>query len=400
MIERKEFRLKEYINVFLSKELISMNQGEIIWNKYSKQVSVGFPSPVTYQKWKLCNQGWAGYIPITDDCLLILEPKAPIKNIFKMFEYAYELKRFKFFEETIEVNSLVGFYNYLAGVLAERIISRSRKGFYKEYRDEKRKLPYIRGRLDWQNQLRSSNDVHFVCQYQDCDYNNEDNQIMLWTLYVITRSGLCDERTLNLIHKAFRSLQKIVELNSFSYRSCYGRGYNRLNYDYQQIHFLCGFFLENSGPQLLKGEKRMIPFVVNMANLFELFFANWLKKHLPEHLGVKVQEKVSISGSTEIKFYIDLVIYDKKSGEDLVIVDTKYKVAQNVTSSDFSQVVTYALAKNCKEAVLIYPEKKMGSYNGTISDIRVRGLAFDITGNIDKEGELFLENFLQRGCKT
>jgi 5-methylcytosine-specific restriction endonuclease McrBC regulatory subunit McrC len=44
--------------------------------------------------------------------------------------------------------------------------------------------------------------------------------------------------------------------------------------------------------------------------------------------------------------------------EATVVLDTKYKVHEKPSASDVSQVITYALAKNCTEAVLLYPSNQ------------------------------------------
>ena len=48
---------------------------------------------------------------------------------------------------------------------------------------------------------------------------------------------------------------------------CVGRTYNRLNADYEPMHALCRFFLENSGPAHARGDRSMLPFLVNMPRL-------------------------------------------------------------------------------------------------------------------------------------
>jgi len=60
-----------------------------------------------------------------------------------------------------------------------------------------------------------------------------------------------------------------------------GRRYIRQNADYATLHALCRFFLEQAGPTHELGRHRMLPFVVEMAALFERFVVAWLRVHLP-----------------------------------------------------------------------------------------------------------------------
>ena len=55
----------------------------------------------------------------------------------------------------------------------------------------------------------------------------------------------------------------------------------------------------------------------------------------------------------EILFSIDLVLSDEENGESRYILDTKYKTPDSPSTDDIQQVVAYAEAKRCTEAVLI-----------------------------------------------
>jgi len=391
---QKEVELVEYQPVMVSEDSLSYELGEYIWKNYSNQVTIDFPSPKTDGRWRLQNLGWVGYIPVSNEFMIYLKPKVPLENIFRMLEYAYNLKSIHFFSDQVQCDTLQDFFNILAGILARRILNRGRKGFYKAYRDEYERLPYICGRIDLNQQIKTPWSVKFSCHYQECTQNIADNQILLWTLYVIKSSGLCVEETLHLINRAFRSLRKAVDLRPFTPQQCYKRSYNRLNLDYQPLHNLCWFFLEHCGPQFAMGKQAMIPFMVNMAFLYELFVDQWLKVHLPEGLELREQERVDIDESSMLYFIVDLVIYEKDRDKAIYVLDTKYKVSDSISPSDFSQVTTYALAKNCQEAILIYPGEINFQSGGLIQDIRVRSISFPLEGDIEKAGRSFLKDLL------
>ncbi|MCX7038200.1 MAG: hypothetical protein NT005_03560 [Spirochaetes bacterium] len=48
---------------------------------------------------------------------------------------------------------------------------------------------------------------------------------------------------------------------------------------------MCRFFLESSGPTHEPGGNLMLPFLVDMARLFELFVAEWLQQHIVQDHG-------------------------------------------------------------------------------------------------------------------
>jgi 5-methylcytosine-specific restriction enzyme subunit McrC len=69
------------------------------------------------------------------------------------------------------------------------------------------------------------------------------------------------------------------------------------------MHALCRFFLECRGPGHETGDRKMIPFLVNMNNLYELFVARWLEKNLTEErYSVQCQEEVLIDSLLNINF--------------------------------------------------------------------------------------------------
>ena len=84
-------------------------------------------------------------------------------------------------------------------------------------------------------------DLH--CAYEEHTSDVEENQILCWTLSVFARSGLCAERILSKVRRAYRELIGCTTAVSVSPKACIGRLYNRLNDDYKPLHGLCRFFL-------------------------------------------------------------------------------------------------------------------------------------------------------------
>jgi 5-methylcytosine-specific restriction enzyme subunit McrC len=87
------------------------------------------------------------------------------------------------------------------------------------------------------------------------------------------------------------------------------------------MHALCRFFLDQSGPGHQNGVHTMLPFLVNMARLYELFVAEWLKGHLPAGWSIKTQEIITIGQASEIKFNIDLAHYDGSNNTPCCVLE-------------------------------------------------------------------------------
>lgn len=390
MVYPKPIELTEYQPATFPAEAISPEIGQALWEKYGQQVEVQEPSFKTGGRWRLTAQGWVGHIPLTPTFHVALKPKIELSNLFRMWEYAYRLNSFRLLEGLVACQSLPEFYERLAHVLARRVLERGRKGFYRAYLAETDRLPYLRGRLAVQPALPGQ--VKLACHFEEHTADVADNAILAWTLDRIARSGLCSERVLPAVRLAHRALHSLVTPTPYQPGDCTGRVYHRLNEDYRPMHALCRFFLEHSGPSHSPGSQPMLPFLVDMARLYELFVAEWLRAHLPPHLDLKTQERVDLGPSNAWQFQIDLLLYKKETGNVQVVLDTKYKT--DTQTSDIAQVIAYAKIKGCREAVLIYPTPPAHSLDTTVDGLRVRSLTFALAGDLEQAGRAFLQELL------
>jgi len=384
-------QLFEYSPKLIPKEQIPDDVGEILWKNYGRQVNVEFPSPKTNRKWQITSKGWAGYIPLTPDFAFHLHPKVDIQNLFGMLEYAYNLESFRFIEGLMDCRSLKEFYESLARILALRVLDRGRKGYYHAYQLQKGPLPYVRGKLDIRQNITKPWDINLECHYEEYTSDIEDNQILAWTLNHILRSGICTEKSLPVVRQAHRNLRGFTSSIPFYPRDCVGRLYNRLNLDYQSMHAICKFFLEHNGPSHQVGDKTILPFLVNMARLYEKFVAEWLKLHLPSEYSIQSQERIAFGQGQKVHFDIDLVLYENANKTARCVMDTKYKVPTRPSSEDLKQILAYAKIKRCNEAILIYPESLDEPLNEFIEDTWVRSLNFSLDGDLDMAGEKFIQ---------
>jgi len=392
-VPREIIKLKEFTPTLICKGLLSTEEGISLWENHKSYIDIEFPSPKTEDSWILTPKGWAGYLPLETDKVLFFEPKVSLQNLFGMLEYAYRLNSWKFFPDLIQTESLAEFYESLAEILAKKVLERGRKGFYRKYLSQEEVLPYITGRLNTNSLLRKPWAIRPQCEYQEHTPDIEENQILAWTLQRILMSGLCSGRTVSTIRKAYRMLGVFASIRPFSASDCLGRLYNRLNEDYQPLHALCRFFLEHTGPKHKIGGYTFLPFMINMARLYELFVAEWLKKHLPPERGmIRAKENVHFGTTPDPKIEIDLTIYDAATNKPIQVLDTKYKIPVKPSNADCFQIVAYAVVKDCLQAALIYPEQvKYDEYWG---EIHVKSLQFPINDNLEEGGKSFLSQLL------
>ena len=395
-VEPGLIELTEFESKYFAESAIPAAVGEMLWREYDakgNRLRVEFPSPSTAYQWRLTAQGWVGRVPLSSGLSLTIYPKSALKNLFRMWEYAYDLRSFQLLEGLVDAQSILEFYERLAGVLAQRVLQRSRQGFHRAYLPRAGQLPYLRGRLSGQQPLQPGR-VRLTCRYDEQTADIADNQILAYTLGHIARSRRCRPQVQQQVRQAYRALQGVATPYPFGPADCQGRIYTRLSQDYQPLHALCRFFLEHAGPDHGAGDHVMLPFLVDMARLYERFVAAWLKVHLPPAWHVKVQESVHVGSNNELRFNVDLVLYDR-NGRTQCVLDTKYKVADKADNADVSQIVTYAKAKGCREAVLIYPAPLQRPLDVEIGDLHVRSLTLALDADLEEAGQQFLVHLLQ-----
>ena len=384
--------LREYRPLDLPASALSNTEAAILDREYRSQIQIEPPSFRNNHQWRLTSLGWVGFIPLTDDLAFRLQPKVPLRSLFGMWEYAYRLKSFRFLEGITDVETLEEFYEKLANILAKQVLNRARQGFYRSYISQQEALPYLRGRLDAYRAVRRPWDVQLPCQFEEHTADIEDNQILAYTLWRIARSGVCTERVLPTVRQAYRSLQVFTSFRPFSADDCMGRRYHRLNQDYQPMHALSRFFLEQTGPTHRAGERQITPFLVDMARLFEAFVATWLEQNLPENWWVQPQETLYFGKGHRQKFMIDLVLRRVDADLPVMVLDTKYKIPDEPSTEDIAQVVSYAEGLGCTEAVLVYPSPLTYPLDDYIGKIHVRTLTFALDDDLDKAGQDFLSS--------
>ena len=390
LIELREHQVTEY-----PKEAISDELGKLLYLQYGSEIDVEFPSPKTDDQWRLKPKNWVGLLPVEENVTLSLKPKIPLRNLFALWEYAYRLKSFHIPEGITSSGSIPEFYNQLAKILAQKVNLRGKKGFYKSYIGRQEKLPYVTGKLNLTHMMERPWEVDRECEYEEITGDNIHNRILIATLYGILRSGHLNEENIPTVKLAYKTLESSVTSKNIAPRDCVGQVYNSLNQDYQLLHGLCRFFLESKGPNYESGSYKTIPFLVNMANLFELFVAEWLQFHLPSRYTLQAQESFAIGEENPMAFHIDLVIYDRLTGEVKAVLDTKYKSSGSIQQSDFNQILSYAVSKGTGKGVLIYPQKIKPGIKYEVQDYEIRGIGFDIQGDIEEGGRELLKTLLR-----
>lgn len=390
--------LTEYQTVRLPEGALPSRMGEILWrtlDQAGKKLLVTFPSPKTDGMWQLTAQGWVGQIEFPHQLTLRISPKVPMARIFNLWEEAYDIRLAELGDGVTAVATVPQFFSVLAQILAQRVIRRGRQGFQKAYLRQTNRLPFVRGKLIPQKTSLATPTIQLTCQYESQTTDIEDNQIVAYTLRQIARSGQCSPAAQTAVRQAYHLLQPLVTIRPFQPNNCQNRSYRRLNQDYATLHALCRFFLEHTGPRLATGDHQLMPFLLNMAQLYEQSLANWLKANLQLPYQIKAQESTTLGPNDELRFQIDLTLYGE-NGRPLAVLDTKYKTPEKPSQADISQVITYAKAKGCHHALLIYPQPLPQPVHVMVGDVQLHTVTFGLKDSLSIEGQHFLQQLKSR----
>jgi len=363
IIEVTEYTPREFARDELDEDFANA-----LWSRYRSYVDVDFPSPKTSHRWRLTPKGCVGFLPVNDRSGLVLQPKVPISNLFRMLEHAYGLDSFRFLPGSFSCASLEEFYAFLAGELAARVLRRVRQGLHRAYQQRDEHLRFLRGRFDVGDHARGPWRTEFRCRFDQQTVDVEDNRLLAWALYLAARTVTAPTDTRDLIVKAYRAMQGAVHLAECRSSACVNRTYDRLTADYAPMHALAAFIIDHAGPQHARGDRKMLPFVVDMNRLFERFVSGVLTKRAGPERSVIAQERVQPDGDA-LTFVLDILVRDSL-GRPLRVIDTKYKNASAPSNDDVAQVVAYATAIGAPEAVLVYPRPM--SWSASVGPVHVR----------------------------
>jgi 5-methylcytosine-specific restriction enzyme subunit McrC len=384
-------QLREYEPLLLPSTSLSDGEAWVLYEELKGLFQVEFPSPVTNGHYRITSLGWVGFFHVDEGMGVHVLPKVPLSNLFGMLEVAYRMDGLHFGDGLYKCSSLDEFFDCLANVLAGGVLLRCRRGLLHQYEAVQEDRHQVRGRIDLERRVRTPWRSDLPCVYDNHTGDIEDNRILLWTLRCVLRTGLCREETSRKLRQGMRGLAHVATLVPCLPAQCLHRIYHRLNSDYEPLHALCRFFLENCGAAHDRGEDRTLPFSISMARLFELFVSEWLGARLPDHLSLGVQHHVDVGVGGDLHLRLDLLVSDTRTGNSLVVLDTKYKLDETPADSDRHQVVAYAVAVGAREAWLVYPRamplREVANYGG----IRVRQIGFDLSGSLCMSGATLVQ---------
>ena len=290
-----------------------------------------------------------------DKFIIEVNPKfTEISNLPLLIDYAYAIDDEDFIESDLKFESQK---NYAAEILISILVSQCQKliklGLSKSYVIVDDNLPYLRGRLMLAQQIQNDTKMNlkFACEYDELSANTLENQIILFILqktYHITQNNITKQKIQRLIHEFDMEVDsKIIQKSDFN-----NLHYDRYNYHYEKIHFICKLIFDQLGvSDFYKHETSFIfPIFIDMNKLFEKYVIKLFKdftddgitiEHEP-YTGTFAWESTDDIDEKDKKIKPDIIIKSTENDDKYpIIADVKYMTSEKFGSSQLYQISFY-----------------------------------------------------------
>jgi 5-methylcytosine-specific restriction enzyme subunit McrC len=400
-MEKKLLSIPEIGEERIPEDQFDESTAVLLHRYFSDKIKVEFPSPLNGNNYILKVKDGIGQLSLPERITIQLVPHAPLVNIFQMIEYTYKIRSAQYLEGIFCMDSLTSLFDQLAVDLTKRIHDRVRKGLYQDYITKTEDMNFLRGRLDQVSTMKNymKGDTRFVCEYQEHTPDIDENTIVAWTLFKISKFGIKDPLARKEIRKAYHVMRNTVTVKNHNSQDCLAINYNRLNEDYRYIHRLCQFFLDQVNNEMEEDERSYIPITLSMRVLFRSFVAEWIRSNLPRDLALRVKERTDIEPHWGLKDEMDIVIYDAETSTPKYMVVTIYNPEKEDIRRDIYRGVTLAVRRNCEEVILVYPHFLENPVDTNIGKIVIRAIPFPLEGDLNKAGRRFLESLFRNHRK-
>jgi len=245
---------------------------------------------------------------------------------------------------------------------------------FQAYQSVEEESAFLKGRLSFDNYIKhnltTGNWQNFYCIYEPFVYDNQFNRIIK---YVTRRLSAISENYLNKekLNEILYLLHDVSDMCCTA-EDCEKVKLNPLYEDHKQILELCKLYLNNQVIDMDSEDSKNFCFLVPMEYIFEDFIFGFISDKWPS-LNIKSQSTDFLATNHGEKvFQIRNDIYIKNH----LIIDTKYKIRctndglkAGVSQSDLYQIVSYALRRDCKNVMLLYPHNKQAMNISTLFEI-------------------------------
>ncbi len=283
-----------------------------------------------------------------------------VKNIYYMLSYAFTNLNPQEVEE-VEAEDFENIHNLFAAILNMGIGRQLKQGLHREYLGHHETLTTLRGKIDMAGTLKSkfAQRQELVCNYDELSENNELNQILKATAFLLMRHPTVSPKNRDDLKKRmlFFSNVDLINPRTISWR---GIRFNRNTRSYRMLISVCQLVLEGLLITTDSGEHQLTQFLDDhaMSRLYEKFLLEYFIKECPSVRARAEQIRWALDddyGTMLPTMQTDITLSTK---DKVLIIDAKYytrAMQQNfgtysVHSGNLYQIFTYVKNKEAEVA--------------------------------------------------
>ena len=391
MNQKKPIELREYQKKSVDEHEALMLEGDLDLQNKLEDKKILTIVLTTTKKTQFKAGSQIGVARFTNFTVTINPKFTNIRNLVKIINYTLDVdidiipeSEVKFRDESNMLTEVIfsTFRHYIQDLLMQ--------GLYKSYATKQDyNMPYLRGKLLLLQQLQNDARLNakFACEYDELEYNNLENQILLFCLHKCRHLTVFDSKR-NEFNSMIQQMDTFVEHKPITVDDLKKLNYTRLNQYYEKTHQLCKIIIQDIGiSDFYEQETSFVnSFFIDMNDIFEKFFFKLVKDYypLPSEKPPSSRSWTSTLGRHKYN-EPDGFIYDKNGKDVKYIIDTKYKYPSTKESEikpeDIRQMLDYMSHQGKNEGYLIYPKTEKSipdEYKAENRDFTVKTRYIDI----------------------
>ena len=346
---------------------------------------------------KVHARNYVGILQI-DDVEIEILPKAGLvpgdqdtqkKLFYEMLRYWDRLTFARFSETDIKELHRFNMREVFIHLFLHKVVELIRRGIASDYHEVEGNLPYLKGRLLFQQQINVNvaNRARFFVAYDEFNTNRPANRLINSTLNLLRCRQADNQRMLRQARICFDG----IPLSSH-YQGDWDR--HRIDRGMQHYKAVMGWvrlFLFKYGLVTFAGQHLNASLLFPMQEVFEDFVAHHFKQsaggYQVETQGPSWLWAKQYGGSDTFRMKPDLTLLS--GGEPRFILDTKWKhidpqdKKRGISQGDMYQLFAYGKRYRCKRVALIYPKteefRDPSHYRFVDDDLFLLCYPFDLT---------------------
>lgn len=294
---------------------------------------------------------WVGSI-VTDEVAVLIRPKVSIENLFTLLDVGIPDSAWndRTFDYAASPNLLAAVADLYVRVVDQALA----RGVRRDYRAESDRLPALRGRIDFVEQLRRpGSEVPIACRFDEYTADIAENRALRLASRTLLRVPGVAPVTRRGLMGTLARLEEVSD--SYIAPDAVDRiVITRLNRHYVPALRLASVILRNLTLADRSGSVGATSFLLDMNDLFQRWVGARLRRHLRGVLDVDEEPRWHLDVGRHVAMRPDLTF---RRAEDLAgVADVKYKVTDTGLGrhGDYYQLLAYATASGLPDGVLIY----------------------------------------------